>query len=124
MFNDGGRRPPGIRGNFTMRRLLPFVLAAGLSVAAVAPAAAANQNFGVQHALVGILVQAVATDVVDVNVNDSFNNLLQNALQNADINVLNNLLQNVDIEITDIDVNVLTGVTTITLLGGTIVTIA
>ena len=106
------------------RRILPFVLAAGLSVAAVAPAAAApNQNFGVQHALIGILVQAVATDVVDVNVNDSFNNLLQNALQNADINVLNNVLQNVDIVIQNINVNVLTGVTTITLLGGTVVTI-
>ena len=106
------------------RKLLPFVLAAGLSVAAVAPAAAANQNVGVQNALIGILVQAVATDVADVNVNDSLNNLLQNALQNADIAVLNNVLQNVDITITDIDVNVLTGVTTVTLLGGTVVTIA
>jgi hypothetical protein len=75
-----------------MKRLfLPLVLAAALSVAAVAPVGAASSGqLGGAAGLVAAVVQvAVTTD--DVNIaNGSLNNLLQN----ADIDVLNNILNN------------------------------
>ena len=57
------------------------------------------------------------------------NNSVNNLLQNADINVLQDILNNSpilsnnNITIQDINVDVLTGTTTITLLGGTVITL-
>jgi hypothetical protein len=106
-----------------------FALPATTAAAAestVAPSATASQTCdatssrGGAAGLVAAVVQA-AVNACDVNVlNDSVNNLLQN----ADIDVLKNILNNspilndLSITVQDIDVNVLTGVTTITLLGG------
>lgn len=89
------------------RKLLPFLLAGALSIAAVAPAAAhpvtgqcnlpaAPQRGGAAGlvALVQAVVNAnvgVAACDIDVNV---LNNSLNNLLQNANINALNNILNN------------------------------
>jgi ABC-type methionine transport system permease subunit len=115
-----------------MRRLLPFVLAAGLSVAAVAPAAAAPQtNIAAGGGLISVVVQAVLNnvdvlnnslnDVIEVNINDSLNNALQNVLQNADIDVLNNSLNNVlnnlNIDVTVTDITVIGDSVVVTVLG-------
>jgi len=104
-----------------MRRLLPFVLAAGLSVAAVAPAAAAPPiNAGGAAGLIAAVVQA-GVNVEDslnnnetrvITLEDSVNNALQNAFQYADIDVLTNAVQNV---LNRNDVNVI--VTDITVIG-------
>ncbi|MGQ0608133.1 MAG: hypothetical protein ACT4OQ_06710 [Chloroflexota bacterium] len=128
-----GREAPAQQnqGNHLMRRILPFVLAAGLSVAAVAPAAAAPTNASATRALVGLTVQAIVqnvdllnnslNDVIDVNISDSLNNLLQNALQNADIDVLNdslnNVLNNLDVDVTVTDITVVGDSIVITVLG-------
>jgi hypothetical protein len=69
-------------------------------------------------ALVAAAVDVGGVVVCDVDVlNDSLNNLLQN----ADIHVIENILNNSpilnDLNISDITVNVLTGVTTISVLG-------
>ena len=113
-----------------MRRLLPFVLAAGLSVAAVAPAAAAPPvgQFAGAAGLVNVIVQAVvqnisvlnnltANDVVEVNVNNSLNNLLRNSDIDVLTNFLNNSLNDLNVEITDIQV--VNGDIVITVLGAT-----
>ena len=113
-----------------MRRLLPFVLAAGLSVAAVAPAAAAPPvgQFAGAAGLVNVVVQAVvqnisvlnnltAFDVVEVNVNNSLNNLLRNSDIDVLTNFLNNSLNDLNVEITDIQV--VNGDIVITVLGAT-----
>lgn len=83
------------------RKLLPLVLGGALSIAAIAPAAAADQcsvptdNRGGAAALVA-LVQANVQAGVGVNVCDVqiLNNSLNNLLQNADIHVLENILNN------------------------------
>ena len=119
------------------RKLLPFVLGGALSIAAVVPAAAAPNNTSVTNALIGVTVQAALEnvdilnnslhDLVDVNVNDSLNNLLQNALQNADIDILNgvevrieNVLNNLNVNVSDVNVEIIDGDVVVTLLGGTI----
>ena len=122
------------------RKILPFILGGALSVAAIVPAAAAPPQVNVATAggLVGVVVQAVLNDVdilnnslndvVEVNINDSLNNLLQNALQNADIDVLNglevrieNVLNNLNVNVSDIDVEILeNGNIQISVLGGSV----
>ena len=75
------------------RKLLPLILGGALSVAAVAPAAAArpdNVQLGGAAGLVAAVVQ-VAANVEDVEV---LNNSLNNLLRNADIDILNNVLNN------------------------------
>ena len=82
------------------RRLLPLILGGALSIAAVAPAAAqsdpgcvADVDRGGAAALIA-LVQAnvlAGVNVCDINV---LNNSLNNLLQNADIHVLENILNN------------------------------
>ena len=102
------------------RKLLPFVLGGALSVAAVAPAAAAPVNapvaVGPFGSLIGVVVQLndvlnnSLNDVVEVNISDSLNNLLQN----ANIEVLNglevtiqNVLNNLNVTVQDIEITVL-----------------
>ncbi len=110
------------------KRLLPFVLAGALTAGIAAPAAAQNPLCGVEQgtaggaaglaALITAAVQAnvpIAVNACDIDVN-LLNNSLNNLLQNADIdvlnNALNNLLRNSDI-IDDVTVEILTGITTI-----------
>ena len=92
------------------RKILPFILGGALAVASVAPAAAAghqtvNQD-AVQRALIGVIVQAAARDVIEVELNDSLNNLLRGA--DINVNVLNislsRVLQNVDVDVSNITV--------------------
>ena len=116
------------------RKLLPLILGGALAIAAVAPAAAAPNNVSFQRALVGVTVQALvqnvdvlnnsANDFIDVDINDSLNNLLQNALQNADIDILNgvevtveNVLNNLNVNISDIDIELAEEGIVITVLG-------
>jgi len=80
----------------------------------------ATSTRGGAAGLVAAVVQAAA-NVCDVRIlNDSVNNLLQN----ADIHVLQDIFNNSpilsynDITVQNIDVSVLTGTTTITLVGG------
>jgi len=106
------------------RKILPLVLGGALSIAAIGPVAAnghqtVNQD-AVQRALVGIIVQAAVRDVTVVELNNSLNNLLQNADINVEIiedvevtveNVLNNLNVNVsDIEITVSDIAIVVNI--------------
>jgi hypothetical protein len=112
--------------------LLPLILGGALSVAAVAPAAAVPPQVNVATAsgLVGIAVQAVLNnvdilnnslnDVVEVNINDSLNNLLRN----ADIDLLSgievtveNVLNNLNVNVSDIDIEVAEEGIVITILG-------
>jgi hypothetical protein len=95
------------------RRILPLILGGALSIAAIAPASASTTtcnvvNRGGAAALVA-LVQAnvgVAAAVCDVDVN-ILNNSLNNLLQNANIRALNNILNNSPIlSNNDIDVTV------------------
>ena len=103
--------------------------AAPLTAAAAEPAVTpgpqsqtcdATSQRGGAAGLVAAVVQA-AVNACDVHIlNDSVNDLLQN----ADIHVLENILNNSpilsanNITVQDISVDVLTGTTTITLLGG------
>ena len=106
-----------------MRRkmLLPLILGGTLSVAAVAPAAAAPPDaITAANGLVNVVVQAVIdqvdvdvlnnslnnslNDVVEVNINDSLNHALQNVLQNA--RILNGLTVTVENVLNDLNVNV------------------
>jgi hypothetical protein len=121
------------------RKLLPLILGGALSIAAVAPAAAQTEcnlpaapQGGGAAALVS-LVQAVVNANVgvaacDVDV-DVLNNSLNNLLQNADIRALNNILNNSPILSNDaIDVivtenNILNNVQVNVLSEGLIITI-
>ena len=110
------------------RRLLPFILGGALSVAAVAPAAAASINSPV-GGLVNAIVQFEDSNVANVTITRSLNRLLQNAFQHADIDVLTNAVQNnlnnLDVDVTVQDIEVLeNGNIQITLLGGDIITLA
>ena len=84
------------------RKFLPFILGGALSVAAIAPVAAAPPTaVTAANGLVNVVVQAVIdqvdvdvlndalnnslNDVIEVNIDDSLNNALQNVLQNARI---------------------------------------
>lgn len=85
------------------RKLLPLILGGALSIAAIAPAAAqGNPNCTVQNdgrggaaALVALvnanLVLPVGANACDIDV---LNNSLNNLLQNADIHVIENILNN------------------------------
>lgn len=119
---------------FRIAATFVLAIAIGMFAMPVSSAAAAETSFApspTTHAtcdatstkggaagLVAAVVQAAA-NVCDVRIlNDSVNNLLQN----ADIHVLENILNNSPIlsgiTVQDINVDVLTGTTTITLLGG------
>jgi hypothetical protein len=103
------------------RRIVPFILASALSIAAVAPAAATShdvntceidipQNGGGAAALAALVAAAIEANVgagvCNISV-ELLNNSLNNLLQNADIdvlnNALNNLFRNADIEVTVVD---------------------
>ena len=128
------------------KRLSGLVLALGMMAFAPSAAAAAEANMGSvavtqtacdaagnrggAAALAALVAAAVAADVdvlaCDISVlNDSLNNLLQN----ADIHVLENILNNSpilnDLNISDItvDVDALTGGTVINVLGGPVITL-
>ncbi|HEY8807876.1 MAG TPA: hypothetical protein VIN70_09870 [Candidatus Limnocylindria bacterium] len=119
-----------------LRTTVAFVLALMIGAFALpaATAAAAEPTFapsatvqttcdatstrGGAAGLIAAVVQA-AVNACDVRI---LNNSVNNLLQNADIHVLENILNNSPIlsgiTVQNIDVNVLTGTTTITLLGG------
>jgi len=121
------------------KRLLPFVLASALSTAAlssafVMPVAAQTTACDNQitqttgnglPALAGLIAANVEANVgvgiCEVNIDvDALNNSLNNLLQNANINVLNNALNNL-LQNADIDVNVVRDSlnnVTVTVLGG------
>jgi hypothetical protein len=99
------------------RKLLPLILGGALSVAAVAPAAAADCeiNRGGAAGLVAAVVQANVCDVFILN------NSLNNLLRNADIHVLENILNNSPIlsfNDVDVDVDIEDNIITVTILGG------
>jgi hypothetical protein len=117
------------------RKLLSLIMGGALSIAAVAPAAAAQcsvptDNRGGAAALVA-LVQANVQAGVGINACDitvtALNDSLNNLLQNADIDVLSNILNNSpilndslnDLTITVSDNEVLNGIA-INVLGGVI----
>ncbi len=105
------------------RKILPFILGGALSIAAVVPAAAAPTV--VSGGLVNLVVQNVLNnslnDVVDVS--DSLNNALQNVAQNARILngltvTVENVLNNLNVNVSDINVEVLdNGDVLVTVLG-------
>ena len=100
-----------------MRKLLPFVLAAGLAVAAVGPASAATCTVGPGGAA-GLVAAVVQANVCDVYV---ANNSLNNLLRNADIHVLENILNNSPIlSYNDVDITrvISDNTITVTVLGG------
>ena len=128
------------------KRLSGLVLALGMMAFAPSAAAAAEVNMGSvavtqtacdaagnrggAAALAALVAAAVAADVdvlaCDISV---LNNSLNNLLQNADIHVLENILNNSpilnDLNISDItvDVDALTGGTVINVLGGPVITL-
>jgi len=84
------------------RKILSLIMGGALSIAAIAPAAAANPQCettggrGGAAALIALVnanVSGVGINVCDVDVN-VLNNSLNNLLQNADIHVLENILNN------------------------------
>jgi hypothetical protein len=127
------------------RSVAGLLLATALSAFAPAAAAAAEVNTspnvatattceaggnrGGAAALAALISAAVAVGGVDAVVCDVdvLNNSLNNLLQNADIHVLENILNNSpilnDLNISDITVNVLGGVTTISVLGAPVLVI-
>jgi len=82
------------------RKLLSLIMGGALSIAAVAPAAAATECTNVGRGGLASLVALVNVNVGGVGVNaceidvDILNNSLNNLLRNADIDVLNNILNN------------------------------
>ena len=118
------------------RKLLPFLLGGALSIAAVAPAAATShdvndcnidldQSGGGTAALAALIAAAVDADVAVPICNVSvelLNNSLNNLLQNADIDVLNNSLNNL-LRGSDIDVTVIDGDVIVSVLSGPTFTI-
>ena len=108
------------------RKILPLVLGGALSVAAIAPAAAAPPD-AVTFAggLVNVVVQNVLNDSLNdvVDASDSLNNALQNVAQNA--RILNGLevrivdvLNDLDVNVSDINITVLeNGDVLVTVLG-------
>ena len=129
------------------KRISGLVLALGIMAFAPATAAAAEVNMG-SHvvtqdaaceaggnrggaaALAALVAAAVAANVSNVACDvDVLNNSLNNLLQNADIHVIENILNNSpilnDLNISDItvDVDALTGGTVINVLGGPVITL-
>lgn len=115
------------------KKILPFFLGGALAVAAVAPAAAARPTAVGAGGLVNVVVQAVLTNtniltdvvdggVVNVDIDDSLNNALQNVLQNARIaNGLEvrifDLLNDLNVNVSDIEINVANDGIVVTVLG-------
>jgi hypothetical protein len=115
------------------RKILPFVLGGALSIAAIAPAAAAPPvGFAGAAGLVNVVVQAVLddvsilnnslNDVVEVNIDDSLNNALQNVLQNARILnglevTIENVLNDLNVNVSDIDIDVASDGIVVNVLG-------
>ena len=111
------------------RKLLPFILGGALSVAAVGSVSAAPPTGVVAGTgLVNVVLNNVdilrnsLNDVVDVDINDSLNNALQNVLQNARILnglevTIENLLNNLNVNVSDIDIDVASDGIVITVLG-------
>ena len=104
------------------KKILPFILGGALSVAAIAPAAAAPSINSPIGGLVNVVAQLEnvlnnnVVEVIPINISNSLNNLLQNAFQHADIDVLRNAVQNI-LNNNDVDVTV----TDITVVGDSIV---
>lgn len=127
------------------KRLSGLLLAMALMAFAPATAAAAEVNMspnivtqtaceaggnrGGAAGLAALVAAAVAVGGVNAVICDVdvLNNSLNNLLQNADIHVLENILNNSpilnDLNISDITVNVLGGVTTISVLGAPVLVI-
>ncbi len=106
------------------RKILGLVLGSALAVAAIAPAAAQTQCAAPQRGGAAGLVALVANVNVsaceiDVSV---LNNSLNNLLQNADIHVLENILNNSPF-LNDVTVTVVGGDLIISVLSGPVVTI-
>jgi len=113
------------------KRFLPFLLAGALAAGIAAPAAAQDscditqvvQRPGLPG-LAGLITAVVEANVgvqvchVDV---DALNNSLNNLLQNANIQVLNNALNNL-LQNADINVEVISGSPiTVSVLGGPVI---
>ena len=108
------------------RKLLPLILGGMLTVAAVAPASAATcTNLPQRGGAAGLVALVANAQVQACEIDVSLlNNSLNNLLQNADIHVLENILNNspilndLTVTITDvangIQINVLGGGVTIT----------
>lgn len=103
----------------------------GAAVSAATGTCTAGNGRGGAAALATLVAAAVNDTVGGVNVCavEVLNNSLNNLLQNADIHVLENILNNSpilnDLNISDItvDVDVLTGITTISVLGAPVLVI-
>ena len=130
-----------------MKRLSVSALLLALALSAFSPVAAAaaqpsetgttfaqttceaGSDRGGAAALAALVAAAVNVGGVNVCDVDVLNNSLNNLLQNADIHVLENILNNSpilnDLNISDItvDVDVLTGTTTISVLGAPVLVI-
>ena len=130
-----------------MKRISASALLLALALSAFTPAAAAaaqpgdtgaslaqttceaGNDRGGTAALAALIAAAVDVGGVNVCDVDVLNNSLNNLLQNADIHVLENILNNSpilnDLNISDItvDVDVLTGITTISVLGAPVLVI-
>jgi len=110
------------------RKILPFILGGALSVAALGPVAAAPVAVGPFGSLIGVIVQLedvlndANVNVLNINISDSLNNVLQNAFQNANIEVLtnslNNILQNADIDVEISRITIVGDSIVVNLLGG------
>jgi hypothetical protein len=119
------------------RKILPFILGGALSIAAIAPTAAAPPTTltGGAIGLVNVVVQAVVqnieilnnseVDVITVQIDDSLNNLLRGANIQILQDVLNNSLNNLDLDVTIQDIQVVNGDIVVNVLGagGTVDTI-
>ena len=116
------------------RKILPFILGGALSVAAVVPVAAAPPTTltGGAVGLVNVIVQAVVQnvavlsdnnfdDVINVEVNDSLNNLLRGANIQVLQDFLNNSLNNLDLDVIITDIRVVDGDIIVTVLGGDVI---
>ena len=110
------------------KRLAAIALSGGLAVSAVSAASAAPSVNGPVGGLVNAIVQVEdslnnnTVEVLPIDISNSLNNLLQNAFQNADIDVLtnslNNLLQNADIDVIVTDITVVGDSIVVSVLGG------
>ena len=99
----------------------------GTSVSQAPTTCTAGNGRGGARALALLVAAAVDAGGIVLCDIDVLNNSLNNLLQNADFHVLENILNNSpilnDLNISDITVNVLTGVTTISVLGGPVLVI-
>ncbi|MGH9275424.1 MAG: hypothetical protein ACRDZU_12325 [Acidimicrobiales bacterium] len=113
------------------RTLLPLILGGALSIAAIAPAAAAPSAGGLANAqgLIAAAVNAIVqvedtlndttVNVLNIDVSNSLNNLLRNANIEVLKDVLNNSLNNLSVDVTVQDITVVGDSVVITVLGTT-----